>query len=121
MLKKLLGLALLALAIAAPAHAQTFNQRAVVSISSASGDRTVITGLSGKTISVYGFDLSLSATTSVTLKCGSTALTGAMPMNAWSKPVTQAPAYFVCAGGSNLVINLGTSASMGGVIFYRQE
>jgi len=117
---KRLAIAACAVLVAAAAAAQTFNQRAVVS-TSGSGDRTVITGLAGKSIMVYGFDLFLSGSSTLKLKCGSTDLTGAMTMTAWSKPIVQAPAYFVCAGGSNLIINLGNAVSTGGILWYAQQ
>ena len=113
-----LGLFLVGLA---PASAQTFNQRAVVSFTG-TGDQIVVAGVAGKRISVFGLDLSLSTPQTLQLKSGSNALTGAMTMNAWSKPILlTAPAYFVTNAGENLVITMGGSATVGGIIWYTQQ
>ena len=101
-------------------QAQTFNQRAVVNFTG-SGDNTVITGVAGQRIYVFGFDISLSASTTFTIKSGSTALTEPMTLNAYSHGVGSAPAFFVTNAGDNLVINLGTSATAAGIIWYAQQ
>lgn len=122
MRRLLLGLLLLLpFSMAAHSQSQTFNARAVVN-ASASGDNTVIAGVAGKSIYVYGFDLSLAQSTTFTLKSGaSTSLTGPMTLNAYSKSATYAPAYWVTNPGDNLVINLGSAIQCSGTIWYRQE
>lgn len=114
-----LGLLLAALPLT-EAVPQTFNQRAIVN-ATGSGDQTAIAAVVGKQIWVYGFDISLAASTTVTLKCGSTAQTGPMTMNAWSKGVSGGPAYFVCASNTAFIINLGTSTTVAGIVWYNQQ
>lgn len=110
----------LALLFAAPASAQqvTFGQRAVVSASS-SGDNIVIAGVTGKRISVWALDLVLASSTTVTLKDASTALTGAMTLTQYTKPlVAGVPAYWTLGVGDNFVVNLGTGVQVSGVVWY---
>jgi hypothetical protein len=111
---------LLALVSVLPAAAQSFNQRAVVNFT-ASGDTSVITGVAGKVIYIYGFDLALSTSTTLTFKSGSTALTGPMTLNAYSKQITDTSPYFVTNPGDNFVLSPGASATVAGVIWYRQQ
>lgn len=104
-----------------PAAAQTFNLRSSISASS-SGDNTVIAAVSGKQIAIYALDLSLASGTTVTLKCGSTSLTGAMTLRAYSKSLLlPAPPYWVCAANTAFVINLGSGVQASGAVWYTQQ
>ncbi len=108
-------------ACAAMAQAQQFNLRAVVSAAS-SGDNTLIAAVSGKQIAVYGLDVSMASVTTFQLKCGSTAVTGAMTMNAYSKGILlTAPAYWVCPVNTALVATLGGAVQMSGTVWYTQQ
>lgn len=117
MIRKILSVLLLGL-VAATANAQSFNQRAVVSISS-SGD--LIGAVSGQQIYIYGLDLVLASSTTLTLKCGSTALTGAMTLISYSKQVIADTPYWVCPAGTAFVGTLGSGVQTSGVIWYRQQ
>lgn len=116
----LLGMALAALSFPALAQLAGFNARAVVSASS-SGDNTLIAAVSGKQIYVYGLDVYLASSATLTLKCGSTALTGAMTISSYSKTITSGSPYWVCPANTALVGSLGTGVQASGVIWYTQQ
>lgn len=120
MFKRLLLGALLLLATPALAQVVTFNARAVVSAAS-SGDNTLIAGVSGKQVYVYGFDLFLASSTTLTLKCGTVALTGAMTLTSYSKGIASGSPYWVCPAGAAFVGNLGSGIQMSGSIWYVQQ
>lgn len=116
-------LGLLAGLLAAPAapQAQTsFNQRAVVSTAT-SGDQTLVAAVTGKQILVYGLDLYAASSLVVTLKCGSTAVTGAMTMTVYQKPISPGAPYWVCPASTALVATLGTSVQLSGAVWYTQQ
>lgn len=123
-MKRLAVLFALLIALLAPPPAQaqsSFNAHAVVNASSA-GDNVVISGVALKRIYVYGFDITTATVTTVTLKSGaSTALTGAMTLNAWTKPITPGQPYFVTAAGDSLIVNLGAATALAGVVWYTQQ
>ena len=106
--------------VSPPAKAQSYNQRAAISFTG-TGDQTIIAGIASKSIAVYGIDFVLLAAQAVTVKCGSTAVTGAMTLVAWSKPLVQAPAYFTCGAGEALILGMGGSTTVGGIVWYRQQ
>ncbi len=120
MFLKTLFLSLVLAVASISGHAQqSFNARAVVSTTGAA-NHTIVGAVTGKQVSLFGVDVSATASTTLTIKCGSTAVTGAMTLTAYSKPITT-PAYFVCPVGTALVFTTTGSADMGGVIWYRQE
>lgn len=119
-MKKLLS-ALLLVLFASVANAQSFNQRATVS-ATGTGNQTLIAATTGQRISVYGWNLSLAAVVNFKFVCGSTDATGAMQLNAYAMPVTMGgPAYIVCAAGEALIGNLGSSTTIGGIIWYSKQ
>lgn len=119
MIRKILSVLLLGL-VTATANAQSFNQRAVVSGSS-SGDNTLIAAVSTQQIYIYGLDLVLASSGALILKCGSTALTGAMTLTSYSKQVIADTPYWVCPLNTAFVGNLGSGIQMSGAIWYRQQ
>lgn len=124
MLRRLLPFFLPLLLLVLPtAHAQQqFNARAVISAAS-SGNNTIIAGVTGKRIFIYGIDLSTASVTTVQFKSGaSTALTGVMTLNAYSKGLVQAgSAYWITDVGDAFVISLGGSVQMSGAVWYLQQ
>ncbi len=121
MFKRLLPLGI-ALLLALPAAAQLvgFNARAAISASSM-GDNTVVAADATKQIYVYGLDAVLASSTTLTLKCGSVALTGAMTLTSYAKPVTQGSPYWVCPLNTAFILNLGSGVQVSGAIWYAQQ
>lgn len=120
MFKRVFGALALLAAINFAAMAQTFNNRNAINFA-ASGDNTAIAAVSGQQIFIYGFDISLASATTVTLKCGTVALTGAMTMRAYSKGITASNAYWVCPANTAFVINLGGAVQTSGAVWFKQE
>lgn len=100
-----------------PAQAQ-FNATAVVQTTGTTA--TLVTGVAGKTITVFGIDVALLAAQTLQLKCGATNLTGAPTRTTWFLPLVQAPAYFACVS-SDLTVTIGASTTIAGSIWYRQQ
>ena len=84
------------------------------------GAHVLVAGVAGKTTRVQGFDFSLSASSTVQWKCGSTNLTGVMTLDAWTKAPSE-DAYFACAAGEDLSLVLGGAVQAGGILVYRQD
>jgi len=96
--------------------------RDVISCAS-SGDNTVITNSSTHTIQIYALAFTLASSTTVTLKSGSTALTGAMTGTAFVFDVRPIPRgglmpWFNIGPGQNFVINLGGAVQCSGQVTY---
>lgn len=118
----------LAAAVAGPASdagwlqaaAQTWATQGAVSIS-ASGDNTVIAGVAGQAIQIYGLDLACASPVTLQLKNGATALTGVMTVNGYAKPLSPARPWWTVAPGAALVITLGAAVQCSGSIWYQQS
>lgn len=88
-----------------------------------SGDNVVLTGSGSNTFQVYSLVLTLASSTTVQLKSGSTALTGAMTGTSFVfdlRPLFKgglAP-WFVTAPGANFTITLGSAVQCSGQITY---
>jgi len=94
-------------------------QNAVISFSTAA-DQTVIAAVSGKQIKVYALNLVAAGATTVTVKDGSTALTGAMTL-ATGVPITYEAGpfpWFVTSQGNALVINDSGAVQVSGNVLY---
>lgn len=90
---------------------------------SSSGDTTVVTGVASKSVRVYRLVLVFGGTTTITLKDGTTALTGAMTFNAGgslSLDVGSVP-WWVTTAGNGFVINSSAAVSVAGFIQYVQS
>lgn len=83
-------------------------------------DHVVIAGVAGKQTRIMGFDLSLSAPSTMQLKHGAAILTGVMQLDAYAKPREDDP-WFTCALGEDFVITLSAAVQCGGSIWYRQD
>lgn len=97
-------------------------QHAPINIS-ALGTSVVITGVAGKRIQVYGLFFQCSILTNVTVKSGTTALTGPMSFLAGGglnlNPFSDV--YFEVAEGENFVFQLaGLTGQVGGMVTYVQ-
>lgn len=102
----------------AEAQIVTYNARAAISAAS-SGNNIVIAGVAGKRIYIFGIDLSTASSTTVQFKDGTTALTGIMTLNAYSKGLlVSSPAYWVLTAGNDFVISLGGAVQMSGAVWY---
>jgi hypothetical protein len=109
--------ALLGILLAAPALA--FNSRAPIDVTG-TGAKVILAGVAGKTTRVHGFDLALTASSTVQWKCGTTNVTGVMSLTTYFKPPSEEP-YFACAAGEDLSITVGTAVQIGGILYYRQD
>ncbi len=114
-----LACALLALFVTAKVEAQQagFTTRAALSFS-ASGDNTIVAAQTGKRIFAWGWDISCASPTNLTFKSGSNALTGAILLSAYSKPLTNVAAYLVTNAGEALVINDISATACAGILWY---
>lgn len=100
-------------------HRLPILNRAAVDFS-AGGDNTIIAAVAGKRILVHRLILVVSAATSIIVKRGATALTGAMSMSAngaLSLDTTGEP-WFTTDINENFVINLSAGVQVGGSIYY---
>lgn len=92
---------------------------------STTGNNTLVTGVSGQTIRIWGMLIVFSAATTITIKDGtSTAITGAMPLLADGDIYLQKQCedpYFVTSASNAFVISQSGSASMTGVLWYTQS
>jgi hypothetical protein len=88
----------------------------------ASGANTIVTGVASTSIQVYSLILTLASSTTVQIKSGSTALTGAMTGTSFvfdfRSDRTGIVPWFVTAPGDNLVITLGSAVQCSGQITY---
>ncbi len=99
--------------------ARTF-KNAVIN-ESTSGDKTIVTAVSGKCIKVAVVVLNVAGTVSLTWKSGSTAKSGAMPFQAREGYVASVtpPAYVqATAAGEALVLNLSAAIAVTGWLTY---
>jgi hypothetical protein len=89
----------------------------------ATGDTTLVTGVAGQIISVFQLFLVVSATTALTFKDGTTALTGAMSMSANGSIFLHydTTPWFFAGAGNNFVLNQFASAQISGRIYYVQR
>jgi hypothetical protein len=86
-----------------------------------SGDGTaVIAALAGKKTRVYGLFFAAASSVVVTLKRGSTALTGPMTLGALALDLQGRP-WFTTAVAEDLFVNLGAAIQVSGTIYYTQE
>lgn len=91
---------------------------------SGSGDVTIVAGVSLQTVRVYKIFLTVSATTNLVIKDGSTALTGAMTFFAGGSFVLDfnpADPWFITTAGNAFVINSSASVQMSGRVYYTQS
>ena len=89
---------------------------------SASGDQTLIAGVNGSAYAVYGMILVAAGSVSVTIKNGSTALTGPIPLAASSQfsfPLNVDTSYASVTPGNALVINLSGATQVSGIVYYQ--
>lgn len=86
------------------------------------GDNTVISAVAGKTIRIFRIFFVCSAATEITIKNGTTALTGAMSMgqNGGFTLDYQAEAWFTATAGNAFVISQSGTAQISGRIYYQQ-
>jgi hypothetical protein len=123
MIRKLLSIAAILASAFLPVavNAQSFNQRAVVSVA-ALGDNILIPAVTGKMIYVYGLDITYPASNTIQFKCGSVLQTGVMTVTTYSKNITASgSAYFACAAGTAFIGTIGTAAQLSGIIWYAQQ
>ncbi len=95
----------------------------VINITS-SGDNTVIAGVAGQVITVYGMFFQCGAATTITFKNGTTDLTGPMAfvsgggLNVFFGDST--PIFTLSAGNSLIISVTGLLPQVGGFIYYTQ-
>jgi hypothetical protein len=88
---------------------------------SASGDNIIIPGVAGKRIKVLQFFFVLAATTNLTYKSGSTALSGPLDFGSNAAQVQdfiQLP--YTCNVGDPFIINSSSAVQVGGTVWYVQ-
>lgn len=95
----------------------------IINISS-SGDNTVIAGVAGEIITVYGMFFQCGAATTITFKNGTSALSGPMSfvsgggLNVFFGDSTP---IFTLSSGSSFIVNAsGLFPQVGGFIYYTQ-
>ena len=104
----------------------SFLQNAVVD-TAASGNVTVVAGVTGKRIAVYGYTIVNGATTAQTVqfKSGTTVLSGAMSLSQAAGPlVVQAgpssgPLFVTVATGDALIITTSAATQVSGHVGYQ--
>lgn len=97
-----------------------------ITVGAASGDATIIAaGGAGKVIRVYRMVVSSSIANTLTVKSGSTALTGAIGMAAASPMVldvaTEWTPWFVTGPNEAFILNNSAIAALGGHVTYSVE
>jgi hypothetical protein len=90
---------------------------------SASGDNTVIVGVSGLLIKVYRYFLVVAQPTNLTFKNGAVALTGAVPLTSNEAMVFtfDTMPWFTMTAGASFVINSSGGGQVSGAAYYTQE
>ena len=105
--------------------AATTSSLSAASISvSSSGNNTLVSGSSGKTIRVFKLFLVFSAAVNATFQDGaSTSLSGAIPFSTNGSIVLDLDTlpWFVTSAGNGFVLNLSSSASVNGTVYYVQS
>jgi|ERR1700747_1513470 len=89
---------------------------------SASGDNTVVTGVSGQVVKVFGLFFTVAGATNITFKDGaSNSLSGAVVLtgngSAMTLQIGPEP-YFVTASGNNFVMNSSSAVQVSGTVYY---
>lgn len=98
------------------------NNETIIS-STTSGDHIIIAKQGGKSISVFSLFLTVGSTASLTFINGTTNLTGALSMTAYSQlylPDRKLP-WFTCSPNSDFIINTSAAVTLGGRCYYAQE
>lgn len=103
----------------APHSPQT--KSAVISFSN-TGDNTVIAGISGIALKVYGLTFTVTGATDVTYKDSvAGAFSGAMRLvgngSSMTLPMSDEP-WFMTRAGSDFVLNQTNSVTFGGILWY---
>ena len=90
---------------------------------SSNGTVTLVTGVTGQTVSLYKFTLSTSTADNVYLKCGTTHKTGKLYLGANSGlDSTIYPLYIRCASGESLSLVKGSASTpIGMTLWFNQE
>ena len=93
---------------------------AVIDINS-SGDNTIVTAVTGYRVIIDKLLIIATGAVAVTLKTGSTNLTGAMFFAASQelKLFKDADPWFTCNTSEAFIINLGAAVQVGGTIIYK--
>ncbi len=91
------------------------NNQVAVDLST-SGDHVVVPAQTGRSIQVVRIVLTMSATTTVQFKSGSTALSGPMTCSSLMFTDETGSPWFITNAGEALGISLGSSVACGGFI-----
>jgi len=87
------------------------------------GDNTVIAGVTGTKINVYGIFYTVAGATNVTFKDGTTALSGAYVLTANGSSQTlhlfDEP-YFACSDGKDFIMNQSGAVAITGTVYFTQ-
>jgi hypothetical protein len=98
--------------------------KSVALTASSNGDNTIVSGVTGAVIGVYGITFTVTAATNITFKDSSTgAFSGAIVLTGNGSSITlplQEEPWFQTQSGSGFVINQSGSATLGGVMWYTQ-
>ncbi len=98
------------------------NNESIIS-STTTGDHIVIAKQAGKTIQVFSLFLTVGSTVSLTFINGTTNLTGAMAMTAYSQLFLndRKSPWFTCSPNSDFIINTSAAVTVAGRCYYLQE
>ena len=96
---------------------------AVINIASAA-DNTIVSAVSGEIVRVWKIWFWVNGTVSVTIKDGTTSLTGAMAMvaqNEFNRPLDEVVPWFTTTAGNAFVITLSGAVQVSGRVYYTQQ
>ena len=82
------------------------------------GEKTIIAAAAGKTYRILAIFFYLAAAEAITIKSGSTALTGAMTISSFERDFTTAQPWFICADNEAFIISLATGGQTSGRVYY---
>lgn len=102
---------------------QQFGQKyAAIDISAASGDQTVVSAVSGKSIRVHSMEFVTDTATSITTKSGSNTISGAQAfaVNGGKVLPLNEAGWFETNKGEALILNSSNSATIGGSLVYSE-
>lgn len=99
------------------------NLTALAIAPASSGNNTVIAGVAGQVIRVYGIDIAGATATAVTLSDGTTTFLGSQStVNVLTRdPLAIGRPRWVCGSGNGFIVNLGAANAMTGMIYYDQR
>lgn len=90
---------------------------------SATGDNVIVTGVANQIIRVWKIFFIVGASTNITYKDASTALSGALPFSANEGMVLDfdTKPWMTCQNGDSFILNQSGTAQVSGMVYYTQS